>query len=495
MAKRVAAVLSPLLVLTKGVDKPIQRQLYEGLRELVLDGRIAPGAQLPATRVLARELGISRMTVVQAFEQLAAEGYLTGKVGAGTFVSRSLPDDLLSVRRGEPPHLAAPQHGRRLSRRGAVIASTPVVTARDEGKPRAFRPGVPALDVFPFSIWRRVTAECFRQLPLDLLSYGDPAGYVRLREAIAGYLGLSRGVRCTAHQVIIVSGSQQALDLIARILLDPGDSAWVEEPGYMGARAALVGAGVHLVPVPVDGEGLDVVAGAASAPQARLAYVTPSHQYPLGVTMSINRRLALLEWAHQSGAWIVEDDYDSEYRYSGYPIPAVQSLDLHGRVIYVGTFSKVLFPGLRLGYLVVPEDLIDAFTTARSLSDRQPPALEQVVLARFIEQGHFMRHIRRMRQLYAERHEHLIELGRRELAGLLDLAPSEAGMHLVGRLPPGIDDRDASRRALANGVEAPPISAYSYAQGTLARQGLVLGYTAVSCEELTEGVWRLAAAL
>jgi len=265
----------------------------------------------------------------------------------------------------------------------------------------------------------------------------------------------------------------------------------------MGARAALIGAGAHVVPVPVDDEGLDVVSGAATAPHARLVYVTPSHQYPLGVTMSINRRLAMLEWAHQHGAWIVEDDYDSEYRYSGYPIPAVQGLDLHSRVIYVGTFSKVLFPGLRLGYLVVPEDLVDPFTAARSLSDRQPPALEQVVVARFIEQGHFMRHVRRMRQLYAERQEYLIELGRRELAGLLELAPGEAGMHLVGWLPRGTDDRAASRSALANGVEVRPLSAYAYGQntGTLDRPGLVLGYTGVSCEELTEGVRRLAASL
>lgn len=514
MAKQEAAVLSPLLVLTRSAGganankqfKPLHRQLYEGLRDLVLDGRIEPGAQLPATRVLARELGVSRMTVVQVFEQLMAEGYLTGKVGAGTFVSRSLPDDLLSVRRQkrqEPLQGVVPQAsqspGRQLSGRGAVIviASTSVVTMRDEGKPRAFRTGVPALDAFPWSIWRRVTAESSRHLPLDLLNYGDPAGYAPLREVIAGYLGLSRGVRCTAQQIIIVSGSQQALDLIARILLDPGDSAWVEEPGYMGARAALIGAGAHVVPVPVDDEGLDVVSGAGMAPHARLVYVTPSHQYPLGVTMSINRRLAMLEWAHQRGAWIVEDDYDSEYRYSGYPIPAVQGLDLHSRVIYVGTFSKVLFPGLRLGYLVLPEDLVDPFTAARSLSDRQPPALEQVVVARFIEQGHFMRHVRRMRQLYAERQEYLIELGRRELAGLLELASGEAGMHLVGWLPRGTDDRAASRSALANGVEVRPLSAYAYGQntGTLDRPGLVLGYTGVSCEELAEGVRRLAASL
>jgi GntR family transcriptional regulator/MocR family aminotransferase len=493
MAKRVAAVLSPLLVLTPGADKPLHRQLYESLRALVLDGRLASGAQLPATRVLARELGLSRMTIVQAFEQLIAEGYLTGKVGAGTFGASSLPDDLRRGRRPEPPPAVAPQQDRALSRRGAVIAATPVVTVRDEGRPRAFRPGLPALDAFPFDVWRRVAAARFRRPPLELLAYGDPAGYAPLRQAIAGYLGLSRGVRCAAEQVIVVAGSQQALDLIARLLLDPGDSAWVEEPGYMGARAALVGGGAHLVAVPVDGEGLDVAAGVARAPAARLAYVTPSHQYPLGVTMSVARRLALLEWAAQRGAWIIEDDYDSEYRYSGHPIPAMQGLDLQRRVIYVGTFSKVLFPGLRLGYLVVPEELVAAFTAARALSDRQPPALEQAVLADFIEQGHFLRHLRRMRALYAERQAHLIELVHRELAGRLALAPSAAGMHLVGWLPADADDRAVAQRARAHGVEAPPLSAY--ALGRLPRPGLVLGYTAVEDQELAAGVRRLAAAL
>jgi GntR family transcriptional regulator / MocR family aminotransferase len=291
----------------------------------------------------------------------------------------------------------------------------------------------------------------------------------------------------------VVSGSQQALDLAARVLLDPGDAVWVEDPGYMGARGALSGAGARLVPVPVDGEGLEVAEGIAREPGARLTCVTPSHQYPLGVTMSLGRRLELLGWANRSGAWVVEDDYDSEYRYTGRPLEALQGLDGEGRVLYVGTFSKVLFPALRLGYLVVPPDLIDAFVSARELTDRHPPTVDQVVLADFISEGHFVRHLRRMRALYAGRQAALVEEAARELGGLLDVYPTAAGMHLVGWLPEGVDDREATRRAANFGVEAPPVSLYGSLPG--GRGGLMLGYAAFAEGEMRGGVRRLAAAL
>ncbi len=255
-------------------------------------------------------------------------------------------------------------------------------------------------------------------------------------------------MRCEASQVIVVNGAQQAVDLAARVLLDPGDTAWVEDPGYQGARGALIAAGIRLAPVPVDAEGLDVRRGARAAPGARLVYVTPSHQYPLGVTMSLNRRLALLEWASASGAWILEDDYDSEYRYAGRPLAALQGLDTAGRVIYVGTFSKVLFPALRLGYLVVPPELVDAFVAARALADRHSPSVTQAALADFIDGGHFARHVRRTRALYAERQAALVRAAQRTLGGLLEVAPAEAGMHLMGWLPVGVDDRVAARAAL-----------------------------------------------
>ena len=482
---------------------PLHRQLYDGLREGILSGRFPAGARLPSTRGLAVELEVSRNTVTSAFSQLLAEGYFEGRVGSGTYVAGALPDEMFTARRGvrdagllgEP----APAGGRRLSRRGELLAATRTVTVRDKGLPCAFRPCVPALEEFPSREWRQISARRWRRPPGGLLGYGDPAGYRPLREAIAGYLGAARAVRCSPEQVVVVSGSQQALDLAARVLLDPGDAAWVEDPGYAGARAALAGAGARLVPVPVDGDGLDVSAGTEREAGARLAYVTPSHQYPLGPTMGLSRRLELLRWASGAGAWIVEDDYDGEYRYSGRPLEALQGLDAEGRVVYVGTFSKVLFPALRLGYLVVPPDLVDAFVAARELSDRHSPAVEQAVLADFIVEGHFARHVRRMRTLYSGRQTTLVEAAREELDGLLDVRPAEAGMHLVGFLPEGSDDREASRRAAAHGVEAPPVSAYVLKgapyPGCPHRPGLLLGYAALNEAEILRGVRRLAAAL
>ena len=371
MATR-AAEVPPWISLESSSGAPYYRQLYDGVRRAILSGLLPAGTRLPSTRTLAAELGISRTTVVTAFEQLLAEGYLEGKVGSGTFVARYLPDDLLSVAFKADRESRPARSGRGLSGRGAVLAATPTTAVRDRGSPRAFRPGVPALDEFPDAAWRRVSTKVWRKPSGGLLGYGDPAGYRPLREAIARYLGASRAVRCVPEQVIVVSGSQQALDLAARVLLDPGDTVWVEDPGYMGARGTLSGAGARLVPVPVDGEGLGVAVGVARELDARLACVTPSHQYPLGVTMSLSRRLELLGWANRSGAWVVEDDYDSEYRYTGCPLEALQGLDSEGRVLYIGTFSKVLFPALRLGYLVVPSDLIDAFVSARA--DRPAPA-------------------------------------------------------------------------------------------------------------------------
>jgi len=291
----------------------------------------------------------------------------------------------------------------------------------------------------------------------------------------------------------VTAGSQQALDLAARVLLDPGDIAWMEDPGYAGARGALRAAGIRCAPVAVDAEGLRVAEGEARAPEARMAYVTPSHQYPLGATLSLSRRMALLAWARRRRAWIVEDDYDSEFRYAGRPLAALQGLDASGRVIYTGTFSKVLFPALRLGYLVVPESVVDAFASARALADRHPPVLEQALVAEFLSEGHFARHIRRMRTLYAERQDALISEAQRELGGWLEVSPAEAGMHLVGWLAPHSNDREASRKAAAAGVSAPAVSAFSVRHWT--RPGLLLGYAAVNRRQIREGVRKLAHAM
>jgi GntR family transcriptional regulator/MocR family aminotransferase len=490
MPKHTAAL--PNIRLESGSAYPLHQQLYAELRAAILAGLIAAGTRLPATRALAHELGVSRNTVLDAYAQLLAEGYVEGKMGSGTYVNGALPDDLLQVHAKTTPSPRAALN-RDPSRRGALLAATPVSVARDRGRPRAFQPGLPTFETFPFPIWARLAMRRWRDPPSELLSYGDPAGYRPLRETIADYLIAARGVRCNAEQVIVVAGSQQGLDLTARVLLDVGDKVWLEDPGYVGARGALQSAGADIVPVPVDREGLDVAEAIARCRSARLVYITPSHQYPLGVTMSLPRRLALLEWAHSTGAWVLEDDYDSEYRYIGRPLPALQGLDTENRTVYLGTLSKTLFPSLRLGYLVVPSDLMDTFIAAKALADRHAPSMEQAVLTDFISEGHFARHIRRTRMFYAERQAALVEAAARELTGLLEVSPAEAGMHLVGYLPAGADDQAVSRHAGAHNVEAPALS--SYALAPLRRGGLLLGYAAFSQAEIQMGVRRLAAAL
>jgi GntR family transcriptional regulator / MocR family aminotransferase len=490
MPKRSTAVPPWMFYLDRASPAPYYRQLYEGLREAVLSGRLGPGACLPSTRELASELGLSRATAITAYRQLLAEGYLEGRVGSGTYVASELPDDLLRARlRREQAYDKSVRRVRALSRRGESLRAAPMTSLRDGGVPRAFQPWVPALDEFPWRVWSRLLAQRYRRPRQELLNYGPPAGHWVLRRAIAEHLGTSRAVRCEPEQVIVVSGSQQALDLTARVLLDPVDEAWVEDPGYAGTYGALVAAGASVVPVPVNREGLHVTLARDLCPDARLACVTPSHQYPLGITMSLRHRLALLEWAAREGAWVLENDYDSEYRYAGRPIAALQGLDTEGRVIYAGTFSKVLFPSLRLGYLVVPLDLVDAFVAARAFVDRGSSLMEQALLADFLIDGHFSSHVRRMRALYAGRQEALVEAARRELAGLLEVRPNDSGMHLVGWLPEGVDGDAASRRAAQYGVVVPSIASYSLLPSS--PQGLVLGYAAVNEGQIAEGVRRL----
>ncbi len=491
MDERFTAV-SLILGLEDSSPVPLYVQLYEGLREAILGGRLRAGVRLPSTRGLSAELGVSRNTVMNAYDQLQSEGYLEGRVGYGTCVSSSLPDDLLQVRAREADGPGS-RSGRGLSRRGSMLSGTPPTVSDYQDRPRAFQPGLPALEEFPSRTWRNLYNKVWRRPARELLGYGDPAGYRPLREAISDHLCTARAVRCSWEQVIVVNGSQQALDLSARLLLDPGDAAWMENPGYPGARAALTGAGAQLVPVPVDSHGLDVSSGEATPPEARLAYVTPSHQYPLGATMSLRRRLDLLDWAKRSDAWILEDDYDSEFRYSGRPFEALQGLDTEGRVVYVGTFSKVLFPALRIGYLVVPKDLVDAFAAVRELSDLHSPSIDQAVLANFITDGHFVRHVRRMRALYAARQEALLEAAAQDLAGILEVRPAESGLHLVGRMTEDANDREASRLAADHGVEAIPLS--WYADGPSRDRGLMLGYAAVSEAEIWGATNRLATAL
>lgn len=456
-----------------GNQQPKYLQLYEHIRRAILDGQLKAGEQLPPSRTLARELKASRTTVLQAYEHLAAEGYLSGHVGAGTFVSEQVPDQLgrPGMQAARVPASPTPPL---LSKRGAAISQLPASRAPGSPNLLPFRPGVPALWDFPFPQWFRLMSRQSKSLSFESYGYGDAAGYLPLRRAIAAYLRQSRGVRCEPEQVILTSGIQQALGLACQLLLDPGDGAWMEDPGYNGAREAMRLAGVRPIPVPLDGEGLSVQAGREIAPEAKLAYVTPSHQYPLGVVMSLGRRLELLEWAARHGAWILEDDYDSEYRYSGRPLAALQGIDRNGRVVYLGTFSKVLFPALRLGYMVVPPALAEAFRRAKDYTDRGNSILEQATLAAFLEEGRLERHLRRMRLLYRERQEALVYWSEKLLGEALRVNPSDAGLHAVGWLEKHQDDRRVAETLRQREVIASPVSGYT--QQFRQAPGLVLGY-------------------
>lgn len=472
-------------------DTPLYQQLYTHLRTAILSGELKHGLKLPSTRALADELHVSRNTVLNAYQQLLAEGYLEGHPGSGTFVAQVLPEHLLTPSDqnsvADTP-LAGSSVSQSARTRSQRASSAPAVSARS--LPRPFRAEVPALDEFPYELWTRLVVRQARRLPRTTFSYQDPAGYRPLREAIAAHVTVSRQVHCTPDQIIMVSGAQGALDLAARMLINAGDPVWMEDPGYPGARGAFNAAGAQIVPVPIDQEGLMIETGMALASQARLVYLTPSHQFPLGVTMSLPRRLALLDWAKRTGAYLIEDDYDSEYRFAGRPLAALQGLDDAERVIYIGTFSKVLFPALRIGYLILPPHLVDDFLKFRRFVDNHLPILEQAVLTDFIVEGHFTRHLRRMRTLYAERRSALLK-AMRDLP--LDIYAPEAGIHCVGWLPASIDDQTLVRQGIAHNLDLTPLSVFCLEP--LPRQGLLLGYGGYSVADIKAGVRRLAAAL
>lgn len=491
--------LHSVVELDSSSPAPLYRQLYHELKETITEGFLSPGARLPSTRDLADELDVSRNTVVGAFEELKSEGYLESRVGAGTFVCEELPEHTTRVSPSSSARTAPPlqltdttSRSPSLSTNARRVCETNFVALDTPAPQTAFRQGLPALDAFPIDVWAKLASRRWRFLPTEELVYGSPAGYAPLRSAVARYLRTSRGVRCEADQVLIVSGIQQAITLTARVLLDPGDAVYVEDPGFPRMQTAFAAAGAELTHAPVDDEGI-TLPPLGSAPLPKVIGVTPSHQYPTGVTMSMDRRLALLEWASEHEAWILEDDYDGQFRYSGEPLAALQGLDNSGRVLYTGTFSKILFPGLRLGYLVVPPDLVDPFIRMRSTVDRCPPRTNQMILTDFITEGHFKRHIRKMRTLYANRQDALLDAIRRTLGDVIEISGSNAGLHLVGRLPKGVDDTAVSAHLDEHGIIALPLSFYS--TRPLRRGGLLLGYGCVSEDEIRESVQRMAEAL
>jgi GntR family transcriptional regulator / MocR family aminotransferase len=485
--KKVSSGFSPLISIDRRAGRPLHRQVYDAFRNAIISRNLRPGQRIPSTRSLSSELGISRIPVLNAYAQLLAEGYIESRVGAGAFISSSLPD--------------LPPVSVNKSVRSAPVRLTPrPVTARSSILPRyerpafmrgygAFRLGSPAVDAFPLKVWSKLAARYWRNLDLSALRYGDPMGLRSLREAIATYLRAARSVRCEWRQIMIVSGAQQALNISTRVLVEPGSPVWIEEPGYWLTRNVLGAADCRIVPVPVDNDGLDVAEGIKRCRKARAAYVTPSHQFPLGATLSASRRLQLLEWAQNTGSWIVEDDYDSEYRYDSKPIASLQGLDAFSRVIHIGTFSKVLFPSLRLGYIVIPSDLVDHFVAIRHVMDHSPPHLSQAILADFINEGHFSRHIRRMRLIYGERQDVLMNSIHAELDSVLEANGAGGGMHLTVTLPKGYRDRAIAELAARQQLWLWPLS-MSYL-GAASRQGFILGFGGVRKSEIADAVRRL----
>jgi len=480
MTKTTASSALPMIAIDRRGPKPLHRQIYDSFRAMILDRRLRPGAQIPASRALAAELGVSRIPVLGAYAQLLAEGYLESRTGAGTFVASSL-----ALSEPRAPGNQQRQEPVAVSRAARQLSAPPLAWLREAG---AFSVGQLAYDHFPFHAWSRTLTRHARRVSARSLNYPDRAGLADLREAVALYLRTSRAVECDASQIVITSGSQQALALSARVLLDPGSPVWVEEPGYPFLRNALSLIGCRAVPVPVDNEGLEVAAGLKLSRRAAAAFVTPSHQFPLGVTMSAARRLQLLEWAHRAGAWVVEDDYDSEYRYESMPVASLQGLDRGQRVIYIGTFSKTLFPSLRVGYAVVPPRLLDAFLAVRHASDLGPPHLYQAALADFLNEGHFARHVRRTRELYAQRRGALVDFLRGEFGREVEILGAEAGMHLVVTPPPGLSDRKIAARAVGEKLWLWPLSTAYAGAG---RQGFILGFGSTRAEDMPKAVRHL----
>jgi len=468
----------------RATDAPLFHQIYQQLRSAILSGTLRPGTKLPSTRELAAQLGVSRPTVVSAFEQLLAEGYASGKKGAGTYIASDLPEPFAAI------------HGRRKRPAAKAAASSRelggFVDVTMQSDERPFNLGRTLVDARTAELWRKLSASSLRSFGRHHLGYADPHGMLELRKSVCDYLQAARAVRCEPEQVVITAGTQQALDIVIRVMQGPDKEVWIEDPGYSLTRLALVAAGAKVCPIPVDQHGVNVTEGIRRAPKARAVFITPSHQFPKGVALSMARRLELLVWARESGAWIVEDDYASEFRYSGRPLASLQGLDEAERVIYIGTLNKALFPGLRMGYAVVPPSLVRAFVTARYLMDRQPSSLCQAVVAAFMEEGHFAAHIRRMREMYRSQRDALVAALRRRLGDHLTVDPPDQGMHLVAYTRSGLSDVTVERRGREHGVIVGAMSRL-YVEAP-AQSALMLGFSGYPRQIIAPAIARLAQA-
>ncbi|MBX2863712.1 MAG: PLP-dependent aminotransferase family protein [Leptolyngbyaceae cyanobacterium MAG.088] len=478
------------LIIDSASPEPLHQQVYSQIRSAILSGRLASGQRLPPSRTLAKSFNLSRTTVTQGYDQLISEGYLQTRPGAGTYICSQLPEVLLVAGPIKPSHqtvvnIPLSAYGQRVNQ----SSLRPLRKSYDI----SFRYGHPALDLFPVELWRKLLSKHCRAT-IQWLNYAQKSyGHWPLRQAVADYLKHSRAVRCTPEQVIITSGSQQALSLITQLLVNPGDSVAIEDPGYRGARHIFKSNGANLLPMPLDRNGLIVDTLVEGDDTPRLVYVTPSHQFPTGALLSLPRRLALLQWAWQTGALIIEDDYDSEYRYGGRPIPSLQGLDSHASVLYVGTFSKVMFPSIRLGYLVVPDALVNVFGKAKWLADRQPPTLTQYALAEFIKAGHLERHIRKMRLCYERRRKTLVQALYQHFGQDVKILGDSAGLHVMAKLPLNLSDDDIVARAASVGVEM--CSAQIQYEVPHNTGEFVFGYTAINEDQIEAGIDRVAKAL
>ena len=488
MVKAATGALLSTLEIDRRSRVPIYRQIEDFLRQMILNGSLLPSQKLPSTRELALELGVSRITIKSVYEQLISEGYVQGKTGAGTFVSEGLDGEtpvVPSIDLTEKKYLFG-----NFSKTAEHISLSQAIARYGSILP--FRPGVPALDKFPIKRWNKYVSRATKS-DITNFSYGDLLGSKKLRASIAHHLADSRGMQVDPEQILITSGAQQAFVLISYVLMNKNDTVWYENPGHIAGRDVMRIVGGDVSPVPIDGEGLDLPYAIQNFSIPKLIFTTPSHQQPLGITMSLQRRLALLKYAHENASWIIEDDYDSEFRYRGRPLPALSALDKVGRVLYVGTFSKSLFPSVRIGYVVVPEILMDAFAKMRNIFGQTSSAITEEALSNFMDDGGFAEHIRKMRRLYRDRRDILLNALKENCSNILIPQQTDAGMHILADIKNGISDRLAHLELLKSGIDSLPLSIYY--EGPAERQALVLGFSGVQKKVIPELVSKMGSVL